>query len=198
MQTVIFLICAVGAVAAGIAVFRVDSMARATLALLASFIFAAVPILLLGLSYLGMLVILMMVMEMMIMAVFMVMYMMNPAGLMPMKMVHNNKMSLVIAAAVFVLLAAGALFTPWPSGTAEAAVSGSTTTAGRSAADPTLALGLDLMGPHMLVMIVIGLALFASMVAVVVLSTHRGRYDRFGDDLQRRPADDPVRGGLGK
>ncbi|MDJ0354572.1 NADH-quinone oxidoreductase subunit J [Paenarthrobacter sp. PH39-S1] len=185
MQTVIFLICAVGAVAAGIAVFRVDSMARATLALLASFVVAAIPILLLGLSYLGVLVILMMVMEMMIMAVFMVMYMMNPAGLMPMKMVHNNRMSLVIAAVVFVLLAAGALLTPWPSG-------------GRATSDPTLALGMDLMGPHMLVMIVIGLALFATMIAVVVLSTHRGRYDRFGDDLRRRTPDDPVRGGLGK
>ena len=35
-----FWLCAVGAVVAGVAVFRVDSMARATFALLASFLFA--------------------------------------------------------------------------------------------------------------------------------------------------------------
>ncbi|MDQ6753486.1 MAG: NADH-quinone oxidoreductase subunit J [Actinomycetota bacterium] len=187
LETIVFAVCALGAVAAGITVFRVDSMARATFALLASFLFAAVPILLLGLSYLGVLVILMMVMEMLIMAVFMVMYMMNPAGLMPMKMVHNNKASLGIAVALFVLLAAGILVSAWPG-----------TPATGIAADPTLALGLDLMGPHMLVMIIIGLVLFATMVAVVVLATQRGRYDRFGDDLRRSTPEDPVRGGLGR
>jgi NADH-quinone oxidoreductase subunit J len=54
------------------------------------------------------------------------------------------------------------------------------------------------MGSKMLVMIVVGLALFATMVATVVLSTHRGRYDRYGDDLRRRPAADPIRGGVGR
>lgn len=186
LETIVFALCAFGAVAAGVTVFRVDSMARATFALLASFLFASVPILLLGLSYLGVLVILMMVMEMLIMAVFMVMYMMNPAGLMPMKMVHNNKVSVGIAVVVFVLLAAGVLLTTWPT----------VPDTGRKT-DPTAALGADLMGPHMLVMIIIGLVLFATMVAVVVLATDRGRYDRFGDDLRRKTPDDPVKGGLG-
>ncbi|MCZ2402539.1 NADH-quinone oxidoreductase subunit J [Paenarthrobacter sp. Z7-10] len=197
LEGVIFGICALGAVVAGITVFRVDSMARATFALLASFLFAAVPILLLGLSYLGILVVLMMVMEMLIMAVFMVMYMMNPAGLMPMKMVHNNKASIGIAVAVFVMLAAGVLLTPWPAAVTAAKTAAATTAMGTDA-DPTLALGMDLMGPHMLVMIVIGMVLFATMVAVVVLATDRGRYERFGDDLRRRSPDDPVRGGLGR
>ncbi len=186
VEVIIFGVCAVGSVAAGILVFRADSMARATFALLASFILAAIPILLLGLTYLGALVILMMVMEMMVMLVFMLMYMMNPAGLMPMKMVHNNRMSLIIAAVVFVILAAGALITPWPQ-------------RGRaSALDPTKALGMDIMGPHMLVMVIIGVVLFATMVSVVVLSSARGRYDRFGDDLRARPPRDPVRGGVGR
>ena len=79
-EAVIFWVCAAGAVVTGAAVFRVDSMARATFALLASFVFAATPLLLLGLSYLGVLVILMMIMEMVVMAVFMIMLMMNPAG----------------------------------------------------------------------------------------------------------------------
>lgn len=181
-EAVIFWVCAVGAVATGIAVFRVDSMARATFALLASFVFAAVPLLLLGLSYLGVLVILMMIMEMVVMAVFMIMLMMNPAGLMPMTMVHNQRGSLIIAVGTFVVLAAGVLLVDWPQ------------RQGGPPADPTFALGEALMGSHMLVMLVIGLGLFATIVSAVVLAHPRGRYDRFGDDLRARPADDPIRG----
>ena len=162
----VFWICAVGAVAAGVAVFRVDSMARATFALLLSFLFAGATVLLVELTYLGVLVVLMMVMEMVIMVVFMVMYMMNPAGLMPMTMVHNQKGSLAIAAGTFAVLAAGVYLVDWPASDAP------------RPADPTMQLGAALMGPKMLVMIVLGLALFATIVATVVLATHRGRYDR--------------------
>ncbi|WP_150255726.1 NADH-quinone oxidoreductase subunit J [Nocardiopsis deserti] len=183
-ETVVFAVCAVGAVASGAAVFVVDSMARATFALLASFLFTGVTLLLLGLSYLGVLVILMMVMEMMVMAVFMIMYMMNPAGLMPMTMVHNRVGSLVVSAAVFLLLAAGVVLVPWPERT------------GDPPADPAFALGGAIMGEHMLVMMLVGLVLFATMVAATVLATHRGRYDRYGDDLRRERPDDPIDGGL--
>jgi len=180
---VIFWVCAVAAVVTGVAVFRVDSMARATFALLASFVFAAVPLLLLGLSYLGVLVILMMIMEMVVMVVFMIMYMMNPAGLEPMSMVHNPKGALAIAGGTFVVLATGVLVVEWPQRRAG------------PPSDVTFALGTALMGSHMLVMLVIGLGLFATIVATVVLAHPRGRYDRFGDDLSRRPAADPIRGG---
>lgn len=179
-----FWLCAVGAVVTGVLVFKVDSMARATFALLASFLFAAGTILLVKLTYLGVLVILMMVMEMVIMVVFMVMYMMNPAGLMPMSMVHNKKGSLAIAVGTFAVLATGILLVDWPTSRAP------------RPDDPTMALGEALMGPKMLVMIVLGLALFATIVATVVLSTNRGRYDRFGDRLARKRPDDPVRGGF--
>jgi NADH:ubiquinone oxidoreductase subunit 6 (subunit J) len=186
MQLAVFVVCSVGAVAAGAAVFRVDSMARATFALLASFVFVAVDVLLLHLAYLGVLVILMMIMEMVVMAVFMVMYMMNPAGLMPMSMVHNRKGALAISAGTFVLLAAGILLVRWP------------TRRGAPPAEPTRQLGEALMGSKMLVMMVLGLALFATMVATVVLAQHRGRYDRYGDELDRRVPDDPIRGGVGR
>lgn len=179
-----FWVCAVGAVATGVAVFRVDSMARATFALLASFIFAAGTVFLLNLAYLGVLVILMMIMEMVVMVVFMIMYMMNPAGLMPMTMVHNQKGSLTIAGGVFVALATGISLVRWPSSDAA------------RPADPTRALGEALMGSKMLVMMVIGLCLFATMVATVILATNRGRYDRYGDRLDAKHPDDPVRGGL--
>ncbi|PDP87308.1 NADH:ubiquinone oxidoreductase subunit J [Glycomyces fuscus] len=185
-ETVVFAVCAVGAVASGVMVFVVDSMARATFALLASFVLTGVAILLLGLSYLGVLVILMMVMEMMIMAVFMIMYMMNPAGLMPMTMVHNKVGSLAVAIGAFVVLAAGVFLVPWPE------------RGGTPPADPTLALGEAVMGEYMLVMMLVGLVLFATMVAATVLTTHRGRYDRYGDDLRRERPDDPIDGGLGR
>ncbi|WP_199433053.1 NADH-quinone oxidoreductase subunit J [Qaidamihabitans albus] len=185
-QEIVFWLCAAGAVGTGIAVFRVDSMARATFALLASFLFGAGTVLLVELTYLGVLVILMMIMEMVIMVVFMVMYMMNPAGLMPMSMLHNQRGSLAIAAGTFALLTAGIYLVDWPTSRAP------------RPGDPTKALGEALMGPKMLVMIVLGLALFATIVATVVLATNRGRYDRYGDRLERDRPDDPVRGGVGR
>jgi NADH:ubiquinone oxidoreductase subunit 6 (subunit J) len=162
----LFWLCAAGSVATGVVVFRVDSMARATFALLASLLAVGLAFLLIDLQYLGVLIILMMVMEMLVMAVFMIMYMMNPAGLMPMKMVHNNRGSALIAGVVFVVFATGALLVPWPE------------RGGRPPADPTHALGLSIMGPKMLVMMVIGVAILATMISTVVLATHRGRYER--------------------
>jgi hypothetical protein len=54
------------------------------------------------------------------------------------------------------------------------------------------------MGPQMLTMMTLGMTLFATIVATVVLATRRGRYDRLGDDLRAQRADDPVRGGVGR
>ncbi|WP_028662097.1 NADH-quinone oxidoreductase subunit J [Saccharomonospora saliphila] len=181
-----FWLCAAGAVVSGMLVFRVDSMARATFALLLSFLAAGGTLLLVGLTYLGVLVFLMMTMEMVLMVVFMVMYMMNPAGLMPMTMVHNRRGALAIAVGTFAALATGILLVDWPSAQAP------------PPAEPTRALGAALMGPKMLVMMVLGLVLFATIVATVVLATRRGRYERYGDRLDRARADDPVRGGVGR
>lgn len=164
-----FGVLGLAALASGAGVFRVDSMARATFLLLASFLCVAGEVLLLGLSYLAVLVALMMVMEMVLMAVFMIMYMMNPAGLMPMAMLHNQRGSVIISLAVFVLLGAGAFLVPWPDREVAPPM------------DPTLALGEALMGPQMLVMMTLGLALFATMIAAVMLATPRGRYARDGD-----------------
>ncbi|MET8336861.1 NADH-quinone oxidoreductase subunit J [Streptosporangium canum] len=173
LQSVAFWVLAVLSVASGVAVFVVDSMARATFALLASLVGVGLIFLLIDLSYLGVLIVLMMVMEMTVMAVFMIMYMMNPAGLMPMKMVHNSRGAPLIAAGVFVLLAAGVFLTPWPR------------RRGSPPADPIHALGLSIMGPKMLVMMVVGAAILATMISTTVLATHRGRYD--GDRPHLRP-----------
>ena len=186
LVAIVFWVLAAVAVAAGVAVFVVDSMARATYALALSFIAVGVQILLLGQSYLGVITILMMVMEMAVMAVYMVMFMgMNPA-LMPMDMTHGKKTAIGASVGVFVLLAAGALLIPWPEGR------------GAPPEDLTRALGLEIMGEKMLVMAVVGPVMVATIVAGVVLAAHRTRYDRLGDDLRRRPADDPQPGGVGR
>ena len=174
------------AVLSGAAVFYVDSMARATYALAISFIAVGIQALFLQQNYVGVVTILMMVMEMAIMAVYMVMFMgMNPA-LMPMSMVHSNKAALGTAVATFVVLAAGILTIDWPE------------RRGSTPLDVTAALGEALMGPKMLVMAVISPVMVATIVAGVVLAAQRTRYDRFGDDLKRRPADDPQPGGVGR
>ena len=174
------------AVVTGAAVFYVNSMARATYALALSFIAVGLQVLFLQQNYVGVVIILMMVMEMAVMAVYMVMFMgMNPA-LMPMSMVHDNKKALAVAIGTFLTLAAGVLLVDWPA---------------RRVAPPaevTRALGEELMGPKMLVMAVISPVMVATIVAGVVLAAHRTRYDRFGDDLNHRPADDPQPGGVGR
>jgi NADH:ubiquinone oxidoreductase subunit 6 (subunit J) len=171
-------------VAAGIAVFVVDSMARATFALLGSFLAVAGVLLAFDLVYLAVVTVLMMTIEMAIMAVFMIMFMMNPAGLMPMTMVHNARGSAVTGAAAFVVLVVGIWTVDWPIGPSE------------QPEDSTRQLGEAIMGSHMLVMLVIGIGLFATILAGTVLATARGRYDRFGADLTAKRPDDPVPGGL--
>ncbi|PSL07055.1 NADH:ubiquinone oxidoreductase subunit 6 (subunit J) [Haloactinopolyspora alba] len=172
------------AVAAGAAVFVVDSMARATFALLASFLAAAGMLLALDLVYVAVVTALMMTIEMVVMAVFMIMFMMNPAGLMPMTMVHNVRGSVVVGAGVFAVLTTGIWTIDWPERD------------GRRPADATRQLGETIMGGHMLVMLVVGIALFATIISGTVLATHRGRYDRFGPELDGERPDDPVPGGL--
>ncbi|MFI5489166.1 NADH-quinone oxidoreductase subunit J [Micromonospora echinaurantiaca] len=186
VTAVTFWALSVAAVLAGAAVFQVNSMARASYSLAVSFIAVGLLVLLQQQNYVGVVTILMMVMEMAVMAVYMVMFMgMNPA-LMPMSMVHDKRHALATSVGVFVLLSAGVLLVPWP--------------ARRAAppADVTAALGEELMGPKMLAMAGVGAVMAVTIVAGVVLAAHRTRYDRFGDDLRRRPADDPQRGGVGR
>ena len=186
LTDILFWALAVISVASGIAVFRVDSMARATYALAVSFVAVGIMLVMVNLEYVGVITILMMVMEMAIMAVYMVMFMgMNPA-LMPMNMVHGKRWSAVLAVGTFVLLAAGALLIPWPA------------RVGAPAADLTASLGEAIMGPKMLAMLTVSPVLFVTIIAALVIANPRGRYDRFGDDLKRRTPDDPARGGIGR
>lgn len=114
LDDTVFSVLAALAVAAGVMVFRFDSMARATYSLLTAMLCVAGEVLLVGLNYLGVVIVLMMTIEMAIMAVFMVMYMMNPAGLMPMSMTRNTRGAAVICGGVFAGLVAGIALAPWP------------------------------------------------------------------------------------
>lgn len=186
MTSIAFGVLAVLAVVAGFLVFRVGSMARATFSLAVSFVAVGGVLLLLDLDYLGVVVVVMMVMEMAIMAVFMIAFMMNPAGLMPMSMYHGKPQAMSVAVGTFVVLAGGALLVDWPE------------RQGEPPADITLQAGTGIMGSHMLVMMAIGAVILATIVSALVLATARGRYDRFGDDLGRQPPNDPQPGGVGR
>jgi NADH-quinone oxidoreductase subunit J len=186
VTTVAFVVLAALAVAGGFLVFRVDSMARATFALAISFVAVGGVLLLLDLDYLGLVVVVMMVMEMAIMAVFMIAYMMNPAGLMPMAMYHGKPQAMSVAVGTFVVLAGGALLVDWPE------------RQGSPPADITEQAGQGIMGSHMLVMMAIGAVILTTIVSALVLVMARGRYDRLGDDLKARPARDPLHGGVSR
>ncbi|WP_203186063.1 NADH-quinone oxidoreductase subunit J [Streptomyces pratensis] len=174
------------ALVGGVLVFTLNSMARVTFALLGSLVCVGGVVTVLGLPYLGVVILLMMVMEMVIMAVFMIAYMMNPAGLMPMSMLHNKRGALAVSGVVFAVLTTAVFVVPWPDRPRVRPV------------DTTVQVGMSLMGDQMLTMVTLGFVLLATMVGATVLATHRGRYDRFGDDLDQRPAHDPAGGGVGR
>ena len=106
---VAFWVFALAAAWFGWRVFRTDSMVRATFALLASFANVGAILVLLLAEYLGVALFFMMGVEMVVMAIFMVAFMMNPAGLNPMEMVHLPRTAIAAGVAVAVALGAVAL-----------------------------------------------------------------------------------------
>lgn len=186
---VAFGVFAVAAVWTGYRVFRTDSMVRASFLLLASFLNVGAILVLLLAEYLGTALLFMMTVEMVVMALFMVMFMMNPAGLNPMNMVHQPRLAAAAGFVVAVALSAVAVLTRFPDDPVD------------PAADTIRALGSELLGGSMLVFETAGVTLLATMVCAVILSSRSGR---FGDaehgsvapplepDGDRRPTDDLV------
>lgn len=161
------------AVWTGWRVFRTDSMVRASFALLLSFIAVGGVGVALSAPYIGVATVFMMAVEMMVMAIFMVAFMMNPAGLNPMNMVHQHGLAAGAGLLVFVGLAVAVLLADLPD-------------------DPVPAdkrvvfdLGLELLGPSMLIFETAGVTLLATMVGAVILSSRQGRYG--GADAGSRP-----------
>ena len=154
------------AIVAGWRVFRTDSMVRASFFLLGSFLAVGAILLLLAAPYLGFAVLFMMAVEMLVMALFMVAFMMNPAGLNPMSMIHQPRIALAAGLATFALLATVALVADFP------------VASGPAPGDPIAGLGTELLGPSMLVFESAGVTILAAMVCAVVLSSRRGRHGR--------------------
>ncbi|MCE8016364.1 NADH-quinone oxidoreductase subunit J [Halomonas sp. MCCC 1A17488] len=161
-----FVVLAALAVLSGWRVFCTDSMVRASFFLLLSFIAVGGIMILLTAEYLGVAMFFMMAVEMMVMALFMVMFMMNPAGLNPMKMVHQERVAIVAGVAVFGVLSAVAVLGDFPDMPLPAEHA------------PVISLGRELLGDSMLVFETAGVVLLTTMVGVVVLSSRRGRYGR--------------------
>jgi NADH:ubiquinone oxidoreductase subunit K/NADH:ubiquinone oxidoreductase subunit 6 (subunit J) len=95
-------------------VFRTDSMVRAAYWLMGTFVAVAAIGILVGAHFLGLVLILMMAGEMTIMAVFMVMFMMNPAGLNPMMMVHHHRWAALAGTVAFLGLAVVGIVARFP------------------------------------------------------------------------------------
>jgi NADH:ubiquinone oxidoreductase subunit 6 (subunit J) len=154
----------IAAVVTGWLVFRTDSMVRAAYWLMASFVAVGAILILLDAQFLGLILILMMAGEMTIMAIFMVMFMMNPAGLNPMTMVHQHRTAIFSGVGAFVGLALVGLVADFPSNPVP------------PGADPTVDLGVELLGESMLVFETAGVALLAVMIGAVALVSKNGRY----------------------
>lgn len=190
MIDVAFVVFSAAAVASGYRVFRTDSMVRASFLLLASFLNVGAILVLLIAEYLGTALLFMMTVEMVVMALFMVMFMMNPAGLNPMQMVHQPRVAAAAGVLGAVGLSAVAVVAEWPDRPLD------------PARDALRELGTELLGPSMLVFESAGVTLLATMVCAVILSSARGRY---GDGNEgsvapplepggdHRPDDDLVR-----
>lgn len=181
MTNVLFWIMAVCAVVSAWRVFRTDSMVRAAYWLMASFVAIAVILVLLNAEFLGLVLMLMLAAEMTIMAVFMVMFMMNPAGLNPMTMVHQHRAAIVAGVVAFLGLAAVGLFGRFPEGGALAVE------------DVTPRLGTELLTDSMLVFQTAGVTLLATMIGAIAIASRRGRYGWADDESV-----EPVVGGDGK
>ena len=175
---VAFWVFAVAAAWFGWRVFRTDSMVRATFALLTSFANVGAIMVLLLAEYLGVALFFMMGVEMVVMAIFMVAFMMNPAGLNPMEMIHLPRTAIVAGVAVAVVLGAVALGADL------------TTVALVMPEDTIRALGHELMGGSMLLMQTVGVTLVATMVGAVALSSASGRYGA-ADEGSVPPSIDP-------
>lgn len=161
---VLFWCFASASVVTGYLVFRTDSMVRAAFWLLASFVGVGAILVLLAAEFLGVVLILMMAGEMLIMAVVMVMYMMNPAGLNPMFMVHQHRFAVAAGVVSFVGLSIVALTVDFPDKPVDPSI------------DATAELGFELLGDSMLVFQTAGVALLATMIGSIALASRDGRF----------------------
>lgn len=180
MTPVLFWIMAAISVVSAWRVFRTDSMVRAAYWLMASFAAVAVILVLLGAEFLGLVLLLMLAGEMTIMAVFMVMFMMNPAGLNPMTMVHQHRSAIAAGVLSFLGLGAVGVFGRFPAGASFATT------------DVTARLGMELLNDSMLIFQTAGVTLLATMIGALAIASRRGRYG-LADEGSTEPSVEAAR-----
>lgn len=164
-----FIVLGLLAIWFGWRVFVTDSMVRASFSLLAAFVCVGAMMVLLVAEYLGVATFFMMAVEMIVMALFMVAFMMNPAGLNPMSMVHQQRVA--IGAGIVGTLGLGlvAVLGTFP----ERAID--------EGSDRLVALGEEMLGDSMLVFESAGITLLATMIGAVVLSARSSRWGTAAD-----------------
>ena len=148
-----------------VAVFRTASMVRSALALL--FCMAALGGMFLAMEteFLGVLQLMMMATEMAIMAIFMVMYMMDPGGLMGMDMTHQKRTAAVTGAVGALAAVTLVFFSPW----------GTVAVHAPAATEQLAALGLELLGRSMLIFETAGVTILVAMIAATSVAIVRGQ-----------------------
>ena len=174
-----FWVFSLAAIWFGWRVFRTDSMVRASFALLASFLNVGAIMILLFAEYLGVALFFMMAVEMTVMALFMVAFMMNPAGLNPMMMVHQHKLAIGFGIIGAGIVAAVALQSDFPIQPID------------PAADNLRLLGTEMLGDSMLIFESAGVALLATMLGAIILSSRRSRFTGPADEGSHPPPLDP-------
>jgi NADH:ubiquinone oxidoreductase subunit 6 (subunit J) len=177
---VVFVALALGTVVMAYLVFRTDSMVRASFWLLGSFVAVGAILVLLNARFLGFSVMLMMAGEMSIMAIFMVAFMMNPAGLNPMTMVHQHRASIVAGVVAFLGLALVGVIVDFPDRPVEAAP-----------AEVTVELGIEELGGSMLVFQTAGATLLATMIGTLAIVSRKGRFG-VADEGSEAPPLEPT------
>lgn len=170
-----FFVFGAGAIVTAYLVFRTDSMVRAAYWLLASFVGVGAILVLLGAEFLGLVLMLMMAGEMTIMAFVMVMFMMNPAGLNPMFMVHQHRTAIAAGIASFLVLSGAVLVSDFPNAPA------------KQTSRATEELGTELLGESMLMFQTAGVALLSTMIGAVAVASRRGRYGDAEEDSIEPP-----------
>ncbi len=148
-----------------VAVFRTKSMVRSALSLLATMTALGLMLLAMETEFLGVLQIMMMATEMTIMAIFMVMYMMDPGGLMGMDMTHQKRVSVVAGVAGGLAAIGVVLFSPW----------GPVVVRAPAATTQVFDLGIQLLGPSMLVFETTGVTILVAMIAATSVAIVRGQ-----------------------
>ena len=165
IQTVFVGLFGLAAIWFGAVVFMTSSMVRSALALLFSQAAIGAMFLAMQTEFLGVLQIMMMATEMAIMAVFMVMYMMDPGGMMGMDMTHQKRWAQGAGILGFLVALGLAFLVDWGPVVATTFDPGT----------QTQNLGVELLDRSMLIFETAGITILTAMIAATAVAIERRR-----------------------